>query len=160
MEKRMQVSRGWNQIRESFWKVTYSRWMLGISTLFFKYCHVCFQKTKITEWQTGFKYSPMKFQQNRRLTRAADLRRAAAAAVANDGHHPCAEAGASLLAAAAHRAQRRVWLAAVCALLGVDLSAHAGTLQHAAAHGRSHLPTGERRRSVTLWPGVFDRCCY
>lgn len=97
---------------------------------------------------------------NRRLTGAADLRRAAAATVTNDGHHPRAEAGASLLAAAAHRAQRRVWLAAVCALLGVDLSAHAGTLQHAAAHGRSHLPTGERRRSVTLWPGVFDRCCY
>lgn len=48
----MQVSRGWNQIRERFWKVTYSRWMLwmlGISTLFSKYCHVCFQKTNMVQ---------------------------------------------------------------------------------------------------------------
>lgn len=83
----------------------------------------------------------------RLLTGAADLRRAAAAPVAHDGHHPRAEAGAPLLAPAAHRAERRVRLAAVGALLGVDLPAHAGALQHVAAH-RSHLPTRERRQRV------------
>lgn len=80
-----------------------------------------------------------------RLTRATDLWCATASAVADDGHHPGTKAGASLLAAAAHCAQRRVWLAAVSALLGVDLPAHAGALQHAAARWRSHLPTGEKR---------------
>lgn len=71
---------------------------------------------------------------SRWLTRATDLRSAAAATVANNGDHPRAQAGAPLLAAATHRAQRRVRLAAIGALLRVDLATHAGALQHAAAH--------------------------
>lgn len=84
-------------------------------------------------------------QPKSKLTRAADLGRAAAAAVADDGHDPRAEAGAPLLAAAAHCAERRVRLAAVVALLVVDVAAHAGALEHAAAH-RSQLPTGDEKR--------------
>lgn len=91
-------------------------------------------------------------QTKSKLTGAADLGRAAAAAVADDGHDPRAEAGAPLLAAAAHRTKRRVRLAAVVALLVVDVAAHAGALEHAAAH-RSQLPTGDgkRRRWVAQW---------
>lgn len=65
-------------------------------------------------------------QQNSELTRAADLGCASTAPVADDGHNPRAEAGAPLLAAAAHRAECRVRLAAVVALLVVDVAAHAG----------------------------------
>lgn len=88
------------------------------------------------------------------LTRT-NLWSAAAAPVANNGHHSSTEAGASFLAASTHCPQRGVWLAAVCTLLGVNLSAHTGALQHAAAGWCSHLPTKERRRWMTFILGTW-----
>lgn len=63
------------------------------------------------------------------LTCLADLRGAAAASVAHDGYKASIQAGTTLLAAAAaHRAERRVRLAAVCTLRRVDVTTHTGAL--------------------------------
>lgn len=59
------------------------------------------------------------------LTCLADLGGAAAAPVAHDGYKAGIEAGAPLLAAAAaHCAERRIWLAAIRTLRSVDVAAY------------------------------------
>lgn len=89
----------------------------------------------------------------------AELRGAAATAGWQDGHHPLAEAGASLLGARAQAAERRVRLAAIGVLGAIDLTAHAGALHHVAAAG-AHGPAAGRGRhramssqSVARGPG-------